>query len=296
MPPKLPLLRRLRYLLEAAGVHLMYGFFKVLPVDMASNAGGAIMRTIGPRLSATRKARRHLEFAFPGKTAKEYDQIITGMWDNLGRVFAEYPHLDKISDRLEIVGSEIFKHIQKSGRPAIFVGGHFANWEACSLSAGIHGIPLHLVYRKPNNPYVDGLLQRSRYRAMAASNIPKGSVGARAMITVLKNNECLGVLMDQKNNKGVEVPFFGKGAMTATAAMDFSLRFKCPVYPVRIERTHGAHFKITVLPAMKVPEGKPEKDIVYEMLTDLNKLFEHWITERPEQWLWLHRRWPKGEI
>ena len=296
MPAKLPLLRRLRYLFEAFFVYLFYFFFKFMPLDLASDTGGRIMRFIGPKLSASRKARRNLEFALPELSNKQREDVIEGMWENLGRIFAEYPHLDKIADRIEVEGIEHFDEIKKNGGPAIFVGGHFANWEVCALSSAVHGIPLHLVYRKPNNMYVDGLLQKARYRAKAVSNIPKGAEGARMMINALKNKEFLGVLMDQKNNKGVPVPFFGKDAMTAPAAMQFGLRFDCPIYPARIERLNGARFKATLFPAIKVPDVEDHEDAVFMMLQDLHNMFESWIKDQPSQWLWLHRRWPKGEV
>ena len=296
MPPILPLRRKIRYLLETAVVYIFYGFFKVLPVDTASNLGGAIMRTLGPRLAASRKAERHIAFALPELDEQERKTAIQGMWENLGRVFAEYPHLDKLLDRIEVIGGHYLEDVRDSDKGSILVGGHFANWEAYAVVARKYEMPVHLVYRKPNNMYVDGILQRARFRAGAVSNVPKGADGARQMMRILKNKECIGALIDQKYNKGISVPFFGKGAMTAPAIVQMAMRFDCPIYPVQIERLKGCRFRVTIHPPVKIPELKDPDKAVSQSLLSIHQLFEEWIRQRPGQWLWLHRRWPKGEV
>jgi KDO2-lipid IV(A) lauroyltransferase len=117
--------------------------------------------------------------------------------------------------------------------------------------------------------------------------------GAREIISILKKGEHVGMLVDQKLNEGMAIPFFGRDAMTAEAVALFALRIKCKLYPARIERLHGVHFRFSIYPPLHVENtGDREKD-VRKVLTDINMLLESWIRERPEQWLWTHRRWPK---
>ncbi len=291
---KIPLLTRIRYLGEALGIFILYGFFALMPVETASNLGGKIARTLFPRFAASRKADRNLKFAMPELSVSERREIIKDMWENLGRVFAEYPHLSKLSSRIAVYGEEHLKSATEN--PTIMVGGHFANWEVYAASAASYGLGLNLVYRPPNNIYVDGLLRYSRRRAGAVSAISKTVEGARQMMSVLKSGGALGVLIDQKFNEGVAVPFFGHDAMTAPAAVQMGIRLGVPVHPARIRRLNGAEFEVTIYPALNIPEAGTRDEKAYQMLLQLHKMFEDWIREDPAQWLWIHRRWKKLKI
>lgn len=290
------LTRRIAYPLEAV---LVYGFcclFRALPLDRASALGGWIGRTIGPRLPGTRTARRNLERAFPEKSRAEIDTIILGMWDNLGRVIAEYPHLDEISDygpggRTEVIGAEHIHALRDDGKAGILVSGHFANWEVQSVCSRKMGAELAVVYRAPNNPYVARLLTELR-GAASGTQIPKGAEGARTLLRVLTRGGHVGMLIDQKMNDGMPVPFFGRDAMTAPAAAQLALRLGIPLVPARAERLDGARFRITVLPPVEPPSTGDRNADVRILMERLNSLLEQWIRERPAEWLWLHRRWP----
>lgn len=282
--------RHLAHPLEAAVVYAFYGLFRALPVDAASALGGWIGRTVGPWLPGTRTARRNLALALPER-AGDHAAIVRGMWDNLGRVFAEYPHLPALAGRIEIVGARHIEDLSTDGRAGIMVSGHLANWEVLTVAAHSVGVGLSLVYRAPNNPYVDRLLLRTR-AAFGATAIPKGAEGARTILRGLNRGDHVGMLIDQKLNDGIAVPFFGHAAMTAPAAAMFALKFRLPLVPVRIERTGGARFRITVLPPLDLPSGPDPKADIHAVTERLNALIEGWVRERPEQWLWLHRRWP----
>lgn len=280
------LLKKLRYALEAAAVHLIYGFFWLMPLDAASGFGGRLMRFLGPRLGLSTRARRNLEKAFPEKSADEIAAIAADMWENLGRVMAEYPHLDEIWPRVEVIGAEHIRALADDGRPGIMVGGHLANWEVQAVAVKHHGLGLALVYRRPNNPWVDGLICRAR-QVGSVDHIPKGGEGARALVSILKKGGHLGVLIDQKLNEGLPVPFFGRVAMTAPAVAVFARKFAAPIHPVRVERLGGAHFRMTVLPELDIKH----LDDDYKIMSEINRMIEFWVRERPGQWLWIHNRW-----
>ena len=282
--------QRLRYTLETMAAYIVYAFFRVLPLDAASATGGWIGRHLGPHLPPSKTAWQNLAMAFPGKDAAERGKIVLGMWDNLGRVAAEYAHLHRIWERVDFHGVERLSAIRDSGKPAIFFAAHLANWEVGTVAAKKRGVDISLVYRKPNNPGVDSLLRHARDSG-ASSHIKKGAAGAREMLGVLKRNGVLGVMMDQKLNEGLPIPFFGRDAMTAPALAHFALRYGCPVYPTRIERVNGCHFKITLYPALETPRTGDQEQDTRAMLVEINRQLESWIRERPEQWLWIHRRW-----
>ncbi|HYH22431.1 MAG TPA: lipid A biosynthesis lauroyl acyltransferase [Azospirillum sp.] len=290
------LTRHLSYPLEAAAAYGFATLCRALPVDTASDFGGWLGRAVGPWLSSTRTARRNLTRAFPEKSAAEIDAIITGMWDNLGRTMAEYPHLDALGEggpggRTEIVGAERIAAMRDDGKAGILVSGHLANWEVPSVLARKLGLELALVYRAPNNPIVDRLLTDLR-GAATATHVPKGAEGARALIRILGSGGHVGMLIDQKMNDGIPVPFFGRDAMTAPAAAQLALRAGIPILPARIERLGGARFRVTVFPPLEPPATGDRNADSRVLMERMNALLEGWIRERPEQWLWMHRRWP----
>jgi KDO2-lipid IV(A) lauroyltransferase len=282
--------RRVRYVIETLAAYLVYGFFSLLPLTAASNTGGWLLSRIGPRMGASRTALRNLARALPEKTPEEHAKIIKGMWDNLGRVIAEYPHLRQIvAERVEIVGAERFDLV-RGGAGGIFVGGHIGNWEVGSLVAQQQGIKVNAVYRKPNNPWVDSLLRHAR-GGDDIGHITKSDKGAREMFTRLRAGETLGILMDQKLTEGVPVPFFGHPAQTATAAAQFALKFGCPLLPIVIERLPGVRFRVHIAAPLDLTTTADRDADILRILTQINAQLEDWIRARPADWLWLHKRW-----
>ena len=101
------------------------------------------------------------------------------------------------------------------------------------------------------------------------------------------------MLVDQKMNDGIAVPFFGMESMTAPAIAQLALRLDCPVVPVRVKRLKGAYFQVIVKPPISfAPTGDLQADIL-AFMTIVNLEIESWIRDTPDQWLWLHNRWPK---
>lgn len=281
---------------EAAIAHGAFVLFRRLSLDTASAIGGRVARAIGPRLGVTRRARKNLQRAFPEKSAAEIEAIVGDMWENLGRVATEYPHLSRMrafppGNVIEVRGTEHVDAARARGRPLIFFAGHLANWEVCAIAAKQFGLPLHLVYRPANNPWVERIFQEGR-GDIAAGLIPKGPDGARLVLDVLRAGKQLGILIDQKMNDGIPVPFFGRDAMTAPALARLAMKFDCAVLPAQVERLGGARFRLTVHPPLAIAKtGNLAKDL-RDTMAAANALLEDWIRQRPGQWLWLHRRWP----
>ena len=287
--------RRFAHLAEAALLLLVMAVFAALPVDVASASGGWIARMIGPRLGGfSRRALANLARAFPANDALENRRILRGMWDNLGRAVAEHPHLARIcradSGRVEIVNGGVVDEILAGTRPALLFGGHFANWEiGPSTIHRLMGGTLLSVYRAANNPWVDRM---QRWRLPARRAVPKGAEGGRVLLRHLRAGGHVAMLVDQKQNDGIAVPFFGAAAMTAPALGRLGRRFACPILPIRVERLSGAHFRFTVQPPIEIPDTGDAVADVLSVMTRVNAVIEEWVRARPEQWIWLHRRWP----
>lgn len=285
-------------LIEAGVFYAVMGLFRVLGVDRASALGGAIARTIGPLLPVSRRAHENLMLALPHLSAAERERIVRAMWDNLGRTFAEYPHFDAFhgyepGGRLTVVDAEIADAALARGKGTIFFSGHFANWELMPMAARHRGYEGVVVYRPPNNPYVDQWMVRQRSRYTFPALAGKGTDGTRAILNTLRKGQPLMTLIDQKMNEGVPVPFFGHDAMTAPAAAHLAIKYGSPLVPVGIRREKGAHFTIRVYPEIALAQTGDRIADTIETTRRLNVYLEDRIRECPEQWLWLHRRWPK---
>jgi KDO2-lipid IV(A) lauroyltransferase len=273
----------------------------LLPVEWASALGGGLARRIGPSLGISKRARINLRRAFPELAESEIVQIVSGMWDNLGRVAAEYPHLRKIrifepDGRVETHGFEHMDNAVAAGRRMIIFSGHVANWEIGALAAVQYGFTatrsyrVTQIYRAPNNPLMDRLI--AHFRGDRGEYIPKGASAAKRAFAALYRGEHLTMLADQKLNEGIPVPFFGRPAMTATALALLALRFDCDVLPARVERLGGARFRLTVFPPLPLPRSGDQAADVAALTTEITAILESWIRDCPEQWLWVHRRWP----
>ena len=283
--------------LQAAGVFAVWGVFRLMPLDMASAVGGWLARTLGPRLPISARARRNIRRAFPDLDADGVENIVTGMWDNLGRIIGEFPHIKELTGteagkRIDIVGAEHMKTLRDDGQPGLIYSAHLANWELGPSNIDAHGVPSVFIYREANNPLVEKIYMIDR-RHLREKMVPKGREGAKAIMRALRENEHVAMLIDQKMNDGIAVPLFGIEAMTAPALAQMGARFKCPIVGTRIIRTKGAHFKIEIYPPVTVPDTGDRNADVAQFMTDVNARIEGWIRENPAQWLWLHNRWPK---
>jgi KDO2-lipid IV(A) lauroyltransferase len=267
----------------------------LLPLDWASALGGALARTIGPRLGVSKRARLNLRGAMPELSEQDIERIVRGMWDNLGRIAFEYPHLAKIevfdpAGRVEVDGLDQIVHAVGENRSIVFVSAHVGNWELLPLSAAQYGLDVAFIYRAANNPLVDAMM--ARLRGGSGDLIPKGATASRRAMATLRRGGHVAMLVDQKLNNGIAVPFFGRPAMTAPTPALLALHYDCDLLPARVERLAGAHFRVTVYPPLPLPRSGDRDTDVLTLMTRINQMIESWIRERPEQWFWLHRRWP----
>ena len=289
------LLKTLRYLGEAAPFFLLMGFFKLIGIDAASAAGGFIGRHIYYRLGPASTARQNLKAAYPEKTDAEIEAIVREICENHGRVAGEYPHIGKIKvgpgERIETVGREYADTAVASGKGVLFISGHFANWETMANVATHFGYDCALVYRPPNNPYVDRYIAGLRALRGPKEHITKGAAGTRRIFTFLRRGKAILMLADQKTYEGVPAPFFGREVMTTPAPATLALKLGCHLVPVSLERLHGAHFRMTVHPPLAFePSGDHDRDVL-ELTAKINATLEEIVRRRPSQWLWTHRRW-----
>jgi KDO2-lipid IV(A) lauroyltransferase len=299
-PPPVRVLRP-RHRVEAVLMQVGLAVVRLIPVDLASALGGRFARLIGRLAPVSRVGRRNLEAAFPEKSPAEIRAILAGVWDNLGRTVAEYPHLSRLWDydpfaapgpgaRIEMVGAEQFFAMALDDRPGLIFTGHLGNWEMLAVGAQAHGLDVAVIYRAPNNPVAVELVQRLRGAAMGRM-LPNTMEGAIAAVELLEAGGHLGLLIDQHFTRGVEVPFFGRPVKVPVALARLARRFDCPVRGAWVERLGGARFRVTITPPLELPRSDDEAADIRATTALVTAMLEGWIRRRPEQWLWLHRRW-----
>jgi Kdo2-lipid IVA lauroyltransferase/acyltransferase len=287
--------KTIRYLGEAALFFPFMALFRLIGIDRASGLGGFVGRHLFYRLPPANTARNNLQTAYPDKGPEEIEAIIRSVCDNLGRVVAEYNHLDKMTlrprPRIEIEGTEHAQAAIAAGKGVMFISGHLANWEVMPIAAQHLGYDGGLVYRPPNNPYVARWISRQRATLGPAEQISKGAHGTRRIFTLLRRGKCIFMLVDQKTYEGVPAPFFGRDALTTSAPATLALKMGSALLPTSCERLNGAHFRVKIDPPILFePSGNSEQDVL-ALTAKINASIEAIVRARPSQWLWIHRRW-----
>ena len=269
-------------------ISVLMFFFRIMGPRNASNIAGSIGGFIGPKLATSRRATGHLNRALP---AANPETTIPAMWNNLVRIVAEYPHLETIAKSVEIQGFDHLEDAYKKHNQAIIFSGHIGNWEVMAPTLLTLGIQTDLVYRAPNNPWVDRMLDRYRSLNGKLKTMAKSRTGTRALVEAVKSGRSVGILIDQKYNEGIEADFFGIPAMTSTAFVQLAQKFNVPLIPFRVERIDGVKLRLSFYPALPVEDKNGHTLPPEAVVQSAHALLESWITERPDQWLWLHKRW-----
>jgi KDO2-lipid IV(A) lauroyltransferase len=262
---------------------------------------GRIAQLIGPRLREQRIGRDNLTAAFPEKSREEIEAILAGVWDNLGRVGAEFAHIDKIWDyveehpetsRIELPDRtyELFHQLRLDGKPALIFASHLANWEMPALAAVAHGLDTAILYRKPNIASADRIIQEMRQIKMGTL-IPAGRNAPLQLAEALRAGQHVAMLVDQWWTNGVEVTFFGRKTRANPTLARLLRQVECPVHGVRIIRLPGHRFRAELSEEVKPVRGAKGEIDIQGTMQAVTSVIEGWIREYPEQWLWLHRRW-----
>lgn len=291
-------LRRARWAIEAGLLNLFWQVCGRLAPRSASAFGQALLGAIGPRLTKNEHMARNLEIALPDLSARERDGLRRRVWANAGAVLGEYPHFkaichDDFDGHFEFVEKWNLDDYRAGRRHGVFVSAHIGNWEFCAAAAGRQGIPITVIYAPSRNPFIERMLRRRR-EALGCRLVSLDE-GARPLIRELGEGRSIGLVVDTRDDDGVPIPFFGVDKLTTLAPARLALRFSCDLIPVRVERLGNARFRLTVhQPVRPDPALASDKDQAIQMMREVNRLFEAWIREQPQQWLCIKRAWPRN--
>ena len=290
--------------IDAALGSLAVGMLRTIRITnrkhMADFAG-RFMRTLGPRLKEHRIGRANLAAAFPEKSTDEIEAILRDVWDNLGRVAAEFAHIDRLEmfdpDPLEkgdiIYSKEVdarFRRLRCDGKPALVFAAHLANWELPAVIAGSDGLDSVVLYRRPNLGAIADAVMALRKGLMG--ELVASSMGAPvALARALEQGRHVAMLVDQHYTRGIDVTFFGRTCKVNPLIAMLAREIECPIHGTRVIRLPGNRFQAEVSEEVKpVRDAKGRIDVqgTMQAITDV---VEAWVREHPQQWLWLHRRW-----
>ena len=270
--------------------------------DKSAQFFGSAAHFIGRRLREDRIGRENLKAAFPEKSPEEIETILTGVWHNLGRLGAEFAHLDRIWDhdpehpdkpgRVEFSGrsKELFDQLRDDGKPALFFAAHLGNWELPALAAVAHGLDATILFRRPNIEAADRAIQRIRAVKMGTM-VAAGRDAPLKLAQALQNGQHVAMLVDQYLTNGVPVTFFGRKTTANPTLARLRRQIDCPIHGTRIIRLPDGRYRGEVSEEVKPAFDASGQIDIQGTMQAVTDVVEGWVREYPDQWLWLHRRW-----
>ncbi|WP_417683850.1 lysophospholipid acyltransferase family protein [Roseibium sp.] len=287
------MLKSLWFRFESAALLGAIFLFRLVPVDIASAMMGYLWRKLAPMNARHERALRHLELAMPELSEVERERIVRGMWDNLGRVAAETFHIAELlpqDARFEPVLDDLTRKVLSGEQQALFVSMHSGNWEMCVQPAVRAGLDLAGVYQALKNPFADQALQDMRADLYRLGLYSKSHQTARKLVSLIRQGGIIAIMGDLRESRGIKVPFFGREAYANPVPATLARSGGIPIVVGRVIRTGGVSFKVEGR-AIEVPVTHDRKADIEATTVEIHRVFEEWIRENPEQWMWIHRKW-----
>ena len=285
-------MKNLKYFIQFIFVILSFTIFKILGPNISSNIGGKIFEKIGPLFRSKKIILSNIKKVIPNINTENEKKLIKSMWNNYGRVFAEYMfiknfRIGNLESNINIEGQEILDKIKKNNKQVVFISGHLSNFELMALSLEKNNIQLAAIYRPLNNIFLNPIMEKIRKKYICKKQIKKGIGGLKKLIKLKKNNFSTALMIDQRVSEGILSDFFKEKALTTTIPAQLVKKFNIPVVPVYIERIKKMNFKIKI----KDPIFFSKEKSIQEITDELNIELEKMIIQNPEQWIWSHNRW-----
>ena len=285
-------MKLIKYFFQFLFIIFFFSLFKIFGFKISSKIGGKLFEIIGPIFRSKKLIHTNIKKAFPKNNSVEIKKLTKLMWNNYGRVFAEYMFIkdfrfEKIDSKIEIVGQEILDEIKKSNKPVVFISGHFSNFELMAMQIEKAGIKLSAIYRPLNNIFLNRIMEKIRKKYICKSQIKKGIAGTRELIKFQRNNYSIALMIDQRVSEGEKVNFFNQEAYTTTIPAQLAKKFDMPIVPIFIERVNDTNFKIKI----SKPVNFLKSDSIKDITSKLNVIIEEMILKNPTQWIWSHNRW-----
>jgi len=284
-------MKKIVHFIEFILIKVLFIFFKIIGYKYSSNLGFLIGKIIGPIFRSKELIIKNLEKANIQKQ-NDLKEIASNVLGNYGRIFAEYIHLknfrnDKLEKYISIEGLKHLENLKKSKKRAVFISGHFNNFELMAMQIEKAGIELATIYRPLNNFLLNKTMEQIRTENICKNQIKKGRAGSREIIKNLIKGKSIAIMIDQRVREGKKIEFFNNLATTTTIPAQLIKKYNCELVPVYIERRKNNYFRMFVSKPIKIDKNKS----ILEITKFLNNLLERMILRNIDQWIWTHNRW-----
>ena len=284
------MIKTFNYFTQSIFIYFFFILGRILGVDLSRKLFSFLFLKVGPFFKSKKIISDNLLIF--DKTIKEdqINKIVSNMWKNYGMTFIEYIFLDyfkRNKSHIIIEGQENLEKIIKDKKPAIFVSGHFANYELMSMEITKMGIELAAIYRPLNNFFLNPFMEYLRKKYVCGNQIKKGINGVRETIEFINKGVSIALMVDQRVSEGEKINFFGKQALTTTLPAQLSIKYSLPIIPVFIERTIEKKFKIKFYNEINPLNMESKTNLTIRV----NKVLEEMIAKNPNEWIWTHNRW-----
>ena len=285
-------MKKIKYFIEFLFIKLFFFIFKTIGYKNASNLGAKIGSIFGPLFRSKNLTKKNIRNCLKNINEKEINILIKKMWENYGRIFADYMYiekfrLNKLKNYIKINGIKTLEKIKKEGKPVVFISGHFSNFELMAMQLELSGIKLSAVYRPLNNIFLNQTMEDLRRNFICKNQIKKGLGGVREIIKAFAQNSSVALMIDQRVSEGEKSLLFNKPTYTTTIPAQLIKKYKCPVVPIYIERKNNLFFDMII----EDPIYFNEKEDIKNITLKLNNWLENKILLNPDQWIWTHNKW-----
>ena len=286
------MIKILIYFIQSVFIYIFFLTSRIIGLKSSRNLFSFIFIKFGRFFKSQKIINQNLERIAKNLSNDNKEKVIDKMWSNYGKTFIEYIYLNffrKNSDHIEIVNKEIIEDLVKNNKKAIFISGHFANYELMSMELTKLNLKLATIYRPLNNIFLNPFMVYLRKKFVCKNQIKKGINGVKQSLNYMEKNYSIALMVDQRLSEGVKVPFFNELASTTSLPAQLAIKFKCDIIPIYISRKDGDRFKMEIMKPIKISLNKKnEKD---EITKQINELLEKLIVRDPSQWILTHNRW-----
>tara|TARA_B100000073_G_C23687681_1_gene555135 strand:- start:285 stop:1151 length:867 start_codon:yes stop_codon:yes gene_type:complete len=287
-------MKQIKYFFQFIIIMMLFFLFKILGYKNASNFGSFIGKLFGRLIRSDKIIKKNLNILneYSNFNIGNENKVVKDVFANYGRILSDYVYLEKfkngyLNKYVSISGENYLQEIKSGNKKVVFISGHFNNFELMAMFIDASGINLAAVYRPLNNNFLNKIMERIRSKYICKNQIKKGLAGTREILSFLKKNFSIALMIDQRVSEGKKLDFFGKPAFTTTIPAQIVKKFNCEVVPVHIERYEKIKFNLQIDKPIKFDENLS----IEEITLNLNKILEKMVLKNPSQWILTHNRW-----
>ncbi len=284
------MIKIISYFLQTIIIYISFFVGRIFGLKISRIIYSYLFSIIGPKFKSKKIIKNNLKIFSNTTSILNHEEIIKKMWMNYGMTFIEYIFLDrfrKSNSHIFIKKTDYISNLITKKENAIFISGHFANFELMSMEITKKNIPLATIYRPLNNFFLNPLMEYLRKKYVCKNQIKKGINGVRDAIEFIKNKHSIALMIDQRVSEGEKIDFFEKPALTTTLPAQLSIKYNLKIIPVYIERDKNNNFNMEFQKEIDPANFKNKIELTRELNTSMEKM----IKRNPTQWIWSHNRW-----